>query len=115
MFGSPGTVTANTSPPDASNAINWTCHNGKPVSRSVFGWPVSNAKRCSGDRVHTNETPAVSIRSFIAFAFLFVNVFVPTVAAVRPQHRKPWTVHKGRHVTWGSSRDVTSPPSGSQR
>jgi hypothetical protein len=54
-----------TSPPEESSAISWTCHNGKPVSRSTLGWPESNANRCSGDRVHTNVTPAVSILSFI--------------------------------------------------
>jgi hypothetical protein len=64
-FGSPATVTAMTSPPEVSSAISWTCHNGKPVSRSVFAWPVSNAIRGSGARVHTNDTPAVSILSFI--------------------------------------------------
>jgi hypothetical protein len=68
-----------TSPPEASSAISWTCHNGKPVSRSTFGWPESNANRCSGARVHTNDTPVVSILSFIAVTFLFANVLVPTV------------------------------------
>jgi hypothetical protein len=55
-FGSPATVTAITSPPEESNTISWTCHNGKPVSRSTLGWPESNAIRGSGARVHTNDT-----------------------------------------------------------
>ena len=112
-FGSPATVTAVTSPPEASNAISWTCHNGKPVSRSTLGWPVSNAIRASGARVHTNDTAAVSIRSFIDKSFLLSScdhwAAIPS-AGGQTGHSQGicWTKQTKRQTNW-TFKPQTSP------
>ena len=41
-------------------------------------------------RVHTNDTPVVSILSFIAVTFLFANVLVPAVIRPRNHNTATW-------------------------
>jgi hypothetical protein len=52
--------------------MTWTCHNGKPVALSTRGWPVSKFTRCSGARVHVNDTPVVLISNLIDLTSLYL-------------------------------------------
>ena len=109
-FGSPATVTAMTSPPEASSAISCTCHNGKPVSRSIFGLAGIERQpllRCPG--AHKRHPRRIDPQFHRCHLPVCKCVGSDRDSAVTPRHRNSGMVRKGRPVMRGSSRDVTSP------